>query len=102
MSAAETDWRDAGRVKLPIIVMTLKGEMETAVRAMNGGAVDFIEKRFDDDKLLDAINEGMAMETRACLRVWEPVLPPRQFGWRYWRSWRMPMMDRRPSIRRAT
>jgi two-component system response regulator FixJ len=49
--------------KLPIIVMTLKGDMETAVRAMKGGAVDFIEKPFDDEKLLDAINEAMAMET---------------------------------------
>src|ERR1700704_3049157 len=49
--------------KLPIIVMTLKGDMVTAVRAMKGGAVDFIEKPFDDEKLLDAINEAMAMET---------------------------------------
>src|SRR3979490_3018764 len=49
--------------KLPIIVMTLKGDMETAVRAMKAGAVDFIEKPFDDEKLLDAINEAMAMET---------------------------------------
>jgi two-component system response regulator FixJ len=49
--------------RLPIIVMTLKGDMETAVRAMKGGAVDFIEKPFDDEKLLDAINEAMAMET---------------------------------------
>src|SRR5882762_9978224 len=43
--------------RLPIIVMTLKGDMETAVRAMKGGAVDFIEKPFD------AINEAMAVET---------------------------------------
>src|ERR1700709_903953 len=49
--------------RLPIIVITLKGDMETAVRAMKGGAVDFIEKPFDDEKLLDAINEAMAMET---------------------------------------
>src|SRR5258705_4680419 len=49
--------------RLPIIVMTLKGDMETAVRAMKGGAVDFIEKPFDDEKLLDAINEAMAVGT---------------------------------------
>jgi two-component system, LuxR family, response regulator FixJ len=41
--------------KLPIIVMTLKGDIETAARAMKGGAVDFIEKPFNDDGLLDAI-----------------------------------------------
>src|SRR5712672_4403768 len=49
--------------RLPIIVMTLKGDLETAVRAMKGGAVDFIEKPFDDEKLLDAINDAMAVET---------------------------------------
>jgi two-component system response regulator FixJ len=47
--------------KLPIIVMTLKGDMETAVRAMKGGAVDFIEKPFDDEGLLDAINAAFAL-----------------------------------------
>jgi two-component system response regulator FixJ len=47
--------------KLPIIVMTLKGDMETAVRAMKGGAVDFIEKPFNDEGLLVAINAALAL-----------------------------------------
>ena len=47
--------------KLPIIVMTLKGDMETAVRAMKGGAVDFIEKPFNDEELLVAINAALAL-----------------------------------------
>ena len=47
--------------KLPIIVMTLKGDLETAVRAMKGGAVDFIEKPFNDERLLDAINAALAL-----------------------------------------
>jgi two-component system response regulator FixJ len=42
--------------KLPVIVMTAKGDVETAVRAMKAGAADFIEKPFDDDLLLEAIN----------------------------------------------
>jgi two-component system response regulator FixJ len=60
--------------KLPIIVMTLKGDMETAVRAMKGGAVDFIEKPFDDEKLFDAINEAMAAETARPMigKAWRP------------------------------
>ncbi len=41
--------------KLPVIVMTAKGDVETAVRAMKAGAADFIEKPFDDDLLLEAI-----------------------------------------------
>ena len=47
--------------KLPIIVMTLKGDMETAVRAMKGGAVDFIEKPFNDEGILVAINAALAL-----------------------------------------
>jgi two-component system, LuxR family, response regulator FixJ len=45
--------------RMPIIVMTLKGDMETAIRAMKGGAIDFIEKPFNEDKLLDAINHAL-------------------------------------------
>jgi two-component system response regulator FixJ len=47
--------------KLPTIVMTLKGDMETAVRAMKGGAVDFIEKPFNDEGLLGAIEAALAI-----------------------------------------
>jgi two-component system response regulator FixJ len=42
--------------KMPVIVITAKGDVKTAVRAMKSGAVDFIEKPFSDDLLLDAIN----------------------------------------------
>jgi two-component system response regulator FixJ len=47
--------------KLPIIVMTLKGDMQTAVRAMKGGAVDFLEKPFNDEGLIGAINAAFAL-----------------------------------------
>jgi two-component system response regulator FixJ len=45
--------------KLPVIVMTAKGDVETAVRAMKAGAADFIEKPFDDDLLLEAVNAAL-------------------------------------------
>ena len=45
--------------KLPVIVMTVQGEVETAVQAMKAGAVDFIEKPFSDDVLLGAINAAL-------------------------------------------
>jgi two-component system response regulator FixJ len=50
--------------KLPIIVMTLRGGTETVVRVMKAGAVDFIEKPFNDEGLLDAINAASAPPRR--------------------------------------
>jgi two-component system, LuxR family, response regulator FixJ len=41
---------------LPIILMTAQGDVELAVRAMKAGAVDFIEKPFDDERLIAAID----------------------------------------------
>ncbi|MFL5282555.1 MAG: response regulator transcription factor [Rhodopila sp.] len=45
----------------PIVVMTAHGDVATAVRAMKAGAMDFIEKPFDDEILLDVIERAMAV-----------------------------------------
>ena len=50
---------------LPVIVMTGRGEVEDAVRAMKAGAVDFIEKPFDDERLLVAIGEALGVSERS-------------------------------------
>ncbi len=47
--------------RIPVIIMTGNGDIQTAVRAMKAGAVDFIEKPFDDDALLAAIEAALAM-----------------------------------------
>lgn len=50
---------DAG-VKLPVIVMTGHGDIALAVEAMKAGAIDFIEKPFDDEVLIAAIKTALA------------------------------------------
>jgi two-component system response regulator FixJ len=45
--------------RLPIVVMTGDGNVETAVLAMKAGAVDFIEKPCDDERLLGAIEQAL-------------------------------------------
>jgi two-component system response regulator FixJ len=50
---------------LRVIVMTGGGKVEDAVRAMKAGAVDFLEKPFDDDRLLGAIEEALLVSQRS-------------------------------------
>jgi FixJ family two-component response regulator len=47
---------------LPIIFITGHGDVPMAVEAMQKGAVDFIQKPFRDQELLDRIREALATE----------------------------------------
>ncbi len=47
------------RSQLPIIFITGHGDVSTATEAFKSGAVDFIEKPFSEQKLLDSINKAI-------------------------------------------
>jgi RNA polymerase sigma factor (sigma-70 family) len=47
---------------LPIIFITGHGDVPMAVEAMQKGAVDFIQKPFRDQELLDRIREALATD----------------------------------------
>ena len=46
-------------IDLPIIFMSSYPEVPTVVRAMRGGALDFFQKPFSTQRLLDRIQDGM-------------------------------------------
>jgi FixJ family two-component response regulator len=47
------------RIQLPIIFITGHGDIPMSVRAMKGGAIEFLTKPFRDQDLLDAIQVGL-------------------------------------------
>jgi len=47
------------KVQMPIVFMTAHGDIPMSVRAMKGGAVDFLSKPFRDQDLLDAVQAGL-------------------------------------------
>jgi FixJ family two-component response regulator len=75
----------AGR-DLPIIFITGHGDVPTSVRAMKGGAIDFLQKPFNDQELLDCVHRALARSReqqaeraeRAELRGHLDTLTPRE------------------------
>ncbi len=53
------------RDRLPIVLMTGHGDMDTAVSGMRLGAVDFLVKPFSLKELLDAIQRGLEIVARS-------------------------------------
>ena len=49
------------RVRLPLVFVTAHGDVSLAVTAMRRGAVDFVEKPFADEHLVDAVRRALAV-----------------------------------------
>jgi RNA polymerase sigma factor (sigma-70 family) len=73
-------------ISIPTIIITGHGDVPMAVRAMKMGAVDFVEKPFNDQQLLDRIQQAIDTdrerrrggEERAQLQSLLATLSPRE------------------------
>ena len=67
-------------VQLPVIIITAHGDIAAARQAFKAAAVDFLEKPFDDDLLLQAIDAALAglASTPATTPLRGNVLSPRE------------------------
>lgn len=50
------------RIGIPIIILSAHGDVETAVRVMHSGAVDFIKKPYDVPRLLERIRQALELD----------------------------------------
>ncbi|HEY4078946.1 MAG TPA: response regulator FixJ [Rhizomicrobium sp.] len=58
-------------MSLPVIIITGHGDVPLAVQAMKAGAVDFIEKPFDDNRIVASIGHALELGSRARNRTAE-------------------------------
>lgn len=59
------------RNDLPVVMVSGKGEVDVAVRAMKAGAVDFIEKPFNTEALLASIHRALSIGERVRVQAAE-------------------------------
>jgi len=75
----QQELRRLGR-PIPLIFVTAHGDVRATVRAMKAGALDFFEKPFNDQELLDAISRGLTADSEAAARKAERVDIERRLG----------------------
>ena len=72
-------------IAFPVLILTGQGDVARAVRAMKNGAVEFLEKPYEEGKLLQALDKAFAtldqrMDQGGKSRKPDAKLPPCQSG----------------------
>lgn len=70
---------DEKQVRLPTILMSAYADVRTAVDAMRKGAVDFLVKPLDEQRLLDAVQQAVAQDEESRKRRWRRKLVLKRF-----------------------
>jgi FixJ family two-component response regulator len=68
------------RRDIPIVFMTGHGDVSTSVRAMKGGAVDFLEKPFRASELLACVQRGLVRSRQSRAERAERAAVERRFA----------------------
>ncbi len=59
------DELNRGALHLPILFLSAHGDVPLAVRAMKGGAVDFLQKPYNNQQFLERVHQAMQQDQRA-------------------------------------
>ncbi len=65
-------------VRMPILFITGHGDIPMAVRAVNAGALDFLEKPFDNEVLLARVRDALAQDREARVHAAERIAVERR------------------------
>lgn len=52
---------NARNIRFPVLILTGQGDIARAVRAMKNGAIEFLEKPYDEASLLAALDQGFTL-----------------------------------------
>ena len=82
-------------IHIPIIFMTGHGDIPMSVRAMKGGAVEFLTKPFREQDMLDAVKVALQQDqsridsekvSSGLKSNFETLTPVRRKSWPWWRQ----------------
>jgi FixJ family two-component response regulator len=75
MSGLEVQSLLSALISIPIVFITGRGDIPSTVRAMKGGAVDFLTKPVDEVVLLSAVEQALRKDCIARREALEPGRP---------------------------